>query len=436
VTAVLRASWIDTGRLRRAHPVAAVAAGRYGIALRPVGRALVGRCPLHADGAHPNLHVYPAPDPAGDGWYCYRCGVGGDVIEFVALAEGLDFRAACARLGGLPAGAPPPAGTAAGAAPALPVGRSAPLRPLERPERRWDRLTLEEQIVLNTACAVYQHALWREPRALAYVRDRGLPDWVTRACALGYADGHSLEAYLRRRSGLRTAQALGLLRAARRGDGGPVAERLAGRIVVPELRGGQCLWLIGRALEEGDGGGGGGGAGPKYLALPGERPVLGYERAAGRREAFLCEGVFDYLTAVGWGLPAFSPCGTALPADRLGFLAGARAVYGVLDGDEAGRAAAARFAAQLGPRFRALRLPDGCDLNDLACRPDGRATFFRLLAAARPPRAPLAPGAAGPPVGPPLPPGSPGPSGPAVRPAGAPARPARPDAGRSPRAAG
>ena len=204
------------------------------------------------------------------------------------------------------------------------------------------------------------------------------------------------------------------------------------------------------AARGGRGGDGDGGAGPKYLALPGERPVLGYERAAGRREAFLCEGVFDYLTAVGWGLPAFSPCGTALPADRLGFLAGARAVYGVLDGDEAGRAASARFAAQLGPRFRPIRLPAGCDLNDLARRPDGRAGFFRLLAAARPPRAPAPPSAPGPPV---WAPGHAGPSGPAARPEagragpravpappargpGAPHRPDGPDGGRSPRAAG
>ena len=55
-----------------------------------------------------------------------------------------------------------------------------------------------------------------------------------------------------------------------------------------------------------------------------------------------------------------------LPAGRLGFLARAETVWGVLDGDAAGRAAAERFGAQIGGRWRTLRLPDGCDLNDLA----------------------------------------------------------------------
>ena len=151
-------------------------------------------------------------------------------------------------------------------------------------------------------------------------------------------------------------------------------EFFAGRILVPELRGGHCIWLIGRTLDDNP-------SGPKYLALPGERPVLGMERALGHRNVFLCEGVFDYLTAVGWDLPACSPCGTSLPAERLGFLARAEVVYGVFDADPAGQAAAERFASRLGARWQPLALPDGCDLNDLGRRSDGRTTFFRQLVA-------------------------------------------------------
>jgi DNA primase len=126
--------------------------------------------------------------------------------------------------------------------------------------------------------------------------------------------------------------------------------------------------------------------------------VLGYERATGRPEVFLCEGVFDYLTAVAWGLPAFSPCGTALPADRLGFLARAHAVYGVLDADAAGRDAAERFRAQLGARFVPLRLPAGADLNDLGRRLDGRQAFAVALGQARAGRVPVTQGASVPPL--------------------------------------
>ena len=103
----------------------------------------------------------------------------------------------------------------------------------------------------------------------------------------------------------------------------------------------------------------------------------------GRRRVYLIEGVFDWLTAVSWNLPAFSTCGTDFPLDRLGWLARAEIVFGVLDADTAGREAAERLGAALGRRWCPIALPDGCDLNDLGRRPDGRALFFRLTATAR-----------------------------------------------------
>lgn len=233
---------------------------------------------------------------------------------------------------------------------------------------------------MNTVCARYQQTLWREPGALEYLRGRGIPDWVIHRCSLGYGDGHALIASLQRHPRLETARDLGLLRQRReREDPRSLTDFFAGRIVVPEIRGGNCIWFIGRDLHAGTNR-------LKYLALPGERPVLGFERALGRRAVFLVEGVFDYLTAVSWKLPAISPCGTHLPADRLGFLARTEVIYGVLDGDDAGQAAAERFRQQLGHRFHPLPLPAGCDLNDLGRHPHGRREFLRLLAAARRPR--------------------------------------------------
>ncbi|HLG69492.1 MAG TPA: CHC2 zinc finger domain-containing protein [Chloroflexota bacterium] len=353
-------------QVRRDNPVDQVVRG-YGIDLRPEGLRLRGLCPFHNDVNHPNLIV--SPDRLL--WKCWACDSWGDVYEFVQRKDGVAFPEAFRRLRDRSRGASG-LSRAESRARAASSEESSPSRTATR--KPWDHLTMAEQAVMNTAGAVYRHALWQEPRALEYVRRRGLPDWAIRQSGLGYADGHSLELHLRRNGGLRVAEQLGLLRPA--SPGRVCRELLGGRVVVPELRGGQCIWLIGRALRDAE-------DTPKYLALPGERPALGYERAAGRREVFLCEGVFDYLTATVWRLAAFSICGTALPADRLGFLAGARAIYGLFDPDPAGQAAAERAAQQLGERFRPITLPDGCDLNELGCRSDGRSTFFRLLAEAR-----------------------------------------------------
>ncbi|MDG6910213.1 MAG: toprim domain-containing protein [Nitrososphaerota archaeon] len=349
---------LDLKALKRAHPLVDLLRAS-GVALVPSGRDTYrALCPFHED-EHPSLLV----DARDQHFHCFGCRVHGDVFDFVMRRDHVDLLEACSRLDTV---STPTANATSEFR--TPSARTGP---------RWERLTLDEQVVMNTAGAVYQQALWREKRALDYVRRRGIPDWVIRECCLGYADGYSLEAYLRRRSGLKVAQDLGLLRPRERGDpGSSLREFLAGRIVVPELRGGQALWFIGRSLDDEP-------SRPRFLALGGERPILGFERAAGRHESFLVEGVFDYLTAVSWKLPAFSPCGTHLPVERLGFLARARRIWGVFDGDRAGHEANERFQEMLGGRWRALALPEGSDLNDLGCTVGGRAQFFLILSAAR-----------------------------------------------------
>jgi DNA primase len=347
---------IDIRAVKLAYPIEEVVE-RAGVRLRRSGAAsFLGLCPFHEE-RNASFTVYAHRQR----FRCFGCGLHGDVLDFVRLHEQLENVAeACAWLSGTPA-----------------VERRKTTAPAPHAERRWDRLTLEEQLAMNTAGAVYRDALWRTPEARDYLRERGVADWVVRSCGLGYADGHSLEMHLRRHGGLRTAEDLGLLRRSEPGDAGRgLRERFAGRIVVPELRGGQPVWFIGRAPRDGD-------AHVKYLAMPGERPILGFERAVGRREVYMAEGIYDWLTAVGWGLAAFSPCGTDIPRDRLGWLARARTVFGVLDADRAGRAASERFEAAFGSRWRTIALPEGLDLNDLGRRADGRALFFKLVADTR-----------------------------------------------------
>ena len=54
--------------------------------LRRAGRNLVGLCPFHGEKT-PSFNVYPE----NGSFYCFGCGVGGDVITFVRKIENLDY---------------------------------------------------------------------------------------------------------------------------------------------------------------------------------------------------------------------------------------------------------------------------------------------------------------------------------------------------------
>ena len=339
---------IDTDLVRRDHPIAHVIAG-YGIDLRRAGRALVGRCPLHPDGGRPNLHVYPE----SQSWYCYRCAIGGDVISFVMRVERLSFRAAVAWL---EASRGSPTGVHHGA--------------VHVPGRRWPRRPWDsaERACLAAAVELYHNRLLGEPMACAYLASRGVELTTAECCRLGYASGDELIPYLRwRRLPVQAALRLGLL-------GRDGRELLAGRVVVPEIRGDQPIWLIGRALTEDV-------RRPKYLGLPGPKPLLGWEAAARSASVVLAEGVFDWLTLVQWRMPALALLGTRVRPAILQVLgAHFRQIYLALDADDAGRKASSLIARALGPPAIPVRLPAGVkDVAELASRPDGRTRFADAL---------------------------------------------------------
>ena len=326
----------DIDSIKRRNPIEAVVSG-HGVALRPSGAHLVGRCPFHQD-EHPSLVVYPETAS----FFCFGCQVGGDVIDFVRRADGLSFREALEHLSD---GGPPPP------------------RPNPGPA---ERLSLDDRMILTAACGVYHETLLRTPKALQYLEERAIAMPVVRRCRLGYSAGHALRPYLRRRRlSLRRASQMGLLWP----QGG---ETMAGRIVVPELRGAQCIWMLGRVLRDD--------REPKYRGLSLPKPILGWERVHGRPRIFVTEGAFDYLTGVSWGLAICALLGTQVRAERLAFLERARRVLIVFDNDGPGREAASVLAGRVGSRARVVELPEGVkDLNDLARQPGGRGTFFRLV---------------------------------------------------------
>jgi DNA primase len=346
--AVWPAGRIDTAALRLAHPVEEVVA-RYGIELRRQGRALVGRCPLHVDQGRPNLHVFGGTQS----WFCFRCGLGGDVVKFVMLAENVGFREAVEHLAG----------------PALGPVRVSP-KQLSRPTPRASGgRDPEELAVLQAAVLLYHHTLLAEPRALAYLDRRGLDRPTIELCRLGYAPGDQLTALLRwQHLPIGPALRVGLLTR----DG---AEFLAGRIVVPDLSGGRPVWLIGRWLDDAlpD-------ETPVHLGLPGTKSLLGLDGARSSPTVIVCEGSFDYLTLVMWGYPAVATLGTHLRTDLIDVLRGFQRQYLVFDNDDAGLEATLTLAHELGSTAIPVALPDGIkDPSQLAALPDGRDQFAAAL---------------------------------------------------------
>ncbi|MBV8717275.1 MAG: toprim domain-containing protein [Chloroflexi bacterium] len=356
------AAHIDTDALRRDHPTAELVAS-YGIELRRSGAALIGRCPFHNDGGRPNLYVYRSGR-----WICYRCGESGDVIGFLQRIENLSFREAAGRL-------------MQGAVPTVrPLRRSRNRRTLPSTRRTTSSLTDEEVEVLSAATDLYASRLMHEEHALAYLAGRGFPRAVLERYRLGYSSGDELVRYLQwRRLPVPAAMRVGLVRK----DG---REFMAGRITMPEFRSGRPVWLIGRLFEPSVGGNST--SQPKYLGLPGPKPLLGWDHAArDLRGVCLVEGPLDLLTLRMWGVPGIALAGSASSHDKLQSLRSFDRVYLALDQDKGGREASDRLCQQLGTRAVRIELPGGVkDVADLANDAGGDDKFRRaILRAVNPP---------------------------------------------------
>lgn len=332
---------VDVEAIKARNPIQQVVAA-HGVKLQQRGERFVGCCPFHEE-TRPSLVVYPNTKS----FFCFGCRVGGDVVDFVRRKEQVGFRRALELLGEAPASG------------------LASLTGEQPPRAEAPALTIDDRLILAAACDLYHETLLTNDRALGYLDKRGVEMRVIRRCRLGFSDGQALRPFVRRhRFSLRRAIDMGLLRK----DG---SETLAGRIVIPELRGGSCAWMVGRALND---------RRLKYLGISLPKPILGYEGVRGRKRVIVTEGAFDYLAGVGWGLPICALLGTHVRAGRLGFLQRVEEVLIVFDNDDEGRRAGRELAVSLGDRARVIALPhDVKDLAELASRPGGREVFFDLV---------------------------------------------------------
>ena len=338
---------VDIAALKARHPLGDTVEAA-GVRLRGRGRVRQGVCPFH-DEAEGSFTVY------GDSerFYCFGCGEGGDVLDFIQRAEGLSLPEAIARLDGSPGLAPRAATRPAGTR----RPRSAALAP-------------RDPALLTAAARFYAGRLRRHTEAREYLASRGVGQSAAARLGLGYAPG----------GGLRQAlESCGFSEKRIRDSGLFMergAERFAGMVVVPDASGGLVRWLAGRAVDPH--------RTPRFQAPPGPKPVLGLGRLGPAPPwAVVAEGVFDWLALTGWGLPAVAALGAQGMERVASALRGCPRVFLAFDSDDAGREATERLLTLLGRRAAAVVLPRGIgDVGELAALPHGRTAFLRLLSQA------------------------------------------------------
>jgi DNA primase len=334
------------------------------IQLKRAGANLSACCPFH-DERSPSFTV----SPTKQFYHCFGCGAHGTAIRFVMEYENLGFIEAVESLAaGLGLEVPNDRGPLTGTSPSR--SKSETLRPL-----------------LDAAATFYRQKLRDTPRAIDYLKRRGLTGEIAKRFGLGYApDGWDALASVfdNYRSNADLVEA-GLVVA---GEAGKRHDRFRDRIMFPITDGaGRMIGFGGRILDRGE---------PKYLNSP-ETPLFSKGRElfglwpakdAMKREnrAIVVEGYMDVVALAQHGVEnAVATLGTATtPTHVQKLLRMVDEIVYCFDGDAAGRRAAWRaLENSLGvlrddARIKFLFLPDGED-PDTYVRQVGAEGFREAL---------------------------------------------------------
>ena len=336
------------------------------VALKKAGANFAACCPFHSEKT-PSFTV----SPTKQFYHCFGCGAHGTAIGFLMEYAGKSFPDAVEEL-------------------ARDAGLEVPR--IVTPAAEAGRAQSEDlSSLLLAAAQFYRAALKESPRAIEYLKSRGLTGAIAARFGIGYApdDWTPLSAAFGdyQNKALETA---GLVIT---GEGGKRYDRFRDRIMFPihDTRG-RVIGFGGRVLDVGE---------PKYLNSP-ETPVF----AKGRelygllqaRQAIraadkiiVVEGYMDVVALAQHGVEyAVATLGTSTTpqhAQKL-FRLTDNVVF-CFDGDEAGRRAAWRALENAlpvltdGKQARFLFLPEGEDPDD-AIRHCGRDAFESLLESAIP----------------------------------------------------
>ncbi len=351
--------------------------GRY-VQLKKGGVNLMGLCPFHGEKS-PSFSV----SPTKQFYHCFGCGANGNAIGFLMEHAGMSFIEAVKDLAqqtGLQ----------------VPEDEGSPQDRQRADQQRQKQATLNS--VLDKAAHAYVQALKITPRAVNYLKGRGLSGQIAKTFGLGYApEGwRSLAGVFPDYTDpLLVESGLVLEHADEKGADGESKryDRFRDRITFP-IRNvkGECIGFGGRVLDKGE---------PKYLNSP-ETPVFskGRElyglfeartpiRVAGY--ALVTEGYMDVVALAQLGFAnAVATLGTACTPDHVQKLFRfTDAVVFSFDGDAAGRRAARKAldaALPLATDTRSVKflfLPAEHD-PDSFIRANGSEAFAQAVKAAVP----------------------------------------------------
>ncbi|MDT7835410.1 DNA primase [Aquabacterium sp. OR-4] len=348
--------------------------GRH-VELKKAGINHKGLCPFHGEKS-PSFIVSPSRQT----YHCFGCGAHGDAIRFLTEQGGLGFMDAVREL-------------AQQTGVNVPDDRSTPAEREREQAEKAQRASLSD--VLAKAGAHYRTSLKSNPRAVDYLKRRGLTGQVAAQFGLGYApDGWRTLAsvFARYDDPLLTESGLVIV-SGDEGEDQKRYDRFRDRIMFP-IRSvkGEVIGFGGRVLDQGE---------PKYLNSP-ETPVFHkgrelyglYEARQALRSkgyALVVEGYMDVVALAQWGYAnAVATLGTACTAEHVVKLFRfTEAVVFSFDGDAAGRRAAARALEAALPHasdtrsIRFLFLPTEHD-PDSYIRELGPEAFEQALAGAVP----------------------------------------------------
>jgi hypothetical protein len=290
------------------------------VALHPAGKDLVGLCPFHAEKS-PSFTVCPAKQM----FYCFGCGKGGDVLDFLQAHLGLSFpdavRHAAARCG-------VDVETADGTA-AQPVPRVAP-KPPAAPAWSPDRRRAPDATWIEHAAKLVD---WAHAQLLgeagtavrAWLWARGIDAAAVERFKLGWNPGRGGKDLYRERKSWGLPDEM-------RPDGRAKKLWIPRGLVIPLVVDGD-VWRVRIRREEN--------TGPRYYVLPGSS-MRQLVAAGGRPAAVVVESELDavmlaaiagdLVTAVGLGSASARP-----DADAHALLADAVRILVSLDYDGAGK---------------------------------------------------------------------------------------------------